>query len=249
MAKTIWEQKQRIPSKKRPEGSIHHSPRHRRGIGLVFHQRPERSRQRVSIMSHSLAREQTHGIPAKKRPEGSIHHSPRHRRGMGLVFHQRPERSRQRISIMSQSLAQIYVHLVFSTKNRQPSIDDDIKSKLHAYIAVCLRDNGCHVFKVGGINDHVHICLSLAKAMSVSKVAEIAKGASSKWMKNQGEKYTSFFWQAGYGAFSISPGHKDALVEYIQNQETHHAKESFQDEFRRLCAMYQVPLDERYVWD
>ncbi len=75
------------------------------------------------------------------------------------------------------------------------------------------------------------------------------KRESSKWVKTQNELLGDFYWQSGYGAFSISPSHVDPLVEYIANQEEHHKRESFQDEFRRLCQKYKLEIDERYVWD
>ncbi len=75
------------------------------------------------------------------------------------------------------------------------------------------------------------------------------KRDSSKWIKDENPALAEFHWQDGYGAFSVSPGHVQELTAYIQNQKQHHERESFQDEFRRLCAKYGVPIDERYVWD
>ena len=86
----------------------------------------------------------------------------------------------------------------------------------------------------------------MSKTLAISGLIQELKRESSKWVKQQSP---SFYWQAGYGAFSVSPSHADALVEYIENQEEHHRRESFQDEFRRLCEKYGIELDERYAWD
>lgn len=151
---------------------------------------------------------------------------------------------------MPQSLAQIYVHLVFSTKDRRPFLDDcETRSRTHAYLSGGCREQGCPSVIIGGPSYHVHVLLRLGKSTSISNLVRELKKESSKWIKSEFPSLQAFQWQAGYGAFSVSPSHVDALVSYIRNQEEHHRVESFQDEFRRLCAKYDVALDERYVWD
>ena len=150
---------------------------------------------------------------------------------------------------MPQSLSQVLIHLVFSTKNREAWIDKNIRAKLCAYLAVVCRDQGCEAYRVGGTADHVHIATSLARTVSQSELVEKLKVSASKWIKTQAPKYAGFSWQRGYGCFSISPSHLPALIRYIESQEEHHRKESFQDEFRRLLTKYGVAFDERYVWD
>jgi putative transposase len=88
-----------------------------------------------------------------------------------------------------------------------------------------------------------------SKIQAISELVKELKRESSQWAKSKGPKMKSFYWQNGYGAFSISPSHVNALIKYIENQEEHHKKESFQDEFRRLLKKYGVEFDERYVWD
>ena len=100
----------------------------------------------------------------------------------------------------------------------------------------------------GGVADHVHLLVRLGKSVDVSKLVREIKRESSKWVKT-GLNIPDFRWQNGYGAFSVSSSHLDAVIKYIRNQEEHHRKESFQDEFRRVCKKYRVALDERYVWD
>ena len=151
---------------------------------------------------------------------------------------------------MSQSLVRIYAHLVFATKHRQPFLkDQDIRKECHAYLAGTCKNLGSPSLIEGGVEDHVHILCFLSKIEGVSVLIRELKRESSQWLKTKGPGLESFYWQSGYGAFSISPSHVDALKEYIANQEEHHRQESFQDEFRRLLTKYGIEYDERYVWD
>jgi putative transposase len=151
---------------------------------------------------------------------------------------------------MPQSLVQIYVHIVFSTKDRAPFLKDrDFRLRTHAYLAGISNQLDSPAIKVGGVEDHVHILCRLSKQGDVSALVRDLKRDSSKWIKSERSSLTDFHWQAGYGAFSISPSHVDGLNHYIANQEEHHRKETFQDELRRLCHKYGIEIDERYVWD
>jgi putative transposase len=150
---------------------------------------------------------------------------------------------------MAQSLTKIYVHLVFSTKHRQPFIDNAIKDELFAYLGGACKNLECYPIRVGGHKDHVHILCSLSKKITLIKLLEEIKKTSSRWMKTKGENYKNFYWQDGYGAFSINPKQLEVVTEYINNQEAHHTKQSFQDECRMFYKEYGVEYDERYVWD
>lgn len=97
--------------------------------------------------------------------------------------------------------------------------------------------------------DHVHILCRLSRKMSIADLVAELKRESSKWIKVRDPRQAKFHWQDGYGAFSISPSHVEALREYIRNQQEHHRQENFQDEFRRLLGKYGVEYDGRYVWD
>ncbi|MEM9481914.1 MAG: IS200/IS605 family transposase [Verrucomicrobiota bacterium] len=150
---------------------------------------------------------------------------------------------------MPQSLAQIYVHIVFSTKGRKPFLQDKaFRERLHAYLAGACKGQECPSIQVGGIEDHVHLLTRLGKTVDISTLIRELKRESSKWVKTESD-LDNFQWQSGYGAFSISPSHVEAAIEYIKKQEEHHQKEKFQDEFRRLCKKYNVEIDERYVWE
>jgi REP element-mobilizing transposase RayT len=102
---------------------------------------------------------------------------------------------------------------------------------------------------VGGAADHVHLLCRLGRSVTVAKLVQELKHESSKWLKTRAVSLADFQWQAGYGAFSVSPAHVESLVSYFEDQENHHKTESFEDELRRLLAKYGVEFDERYVWD
>jgi REP element-mobilizing transposase RayT len=151
---------------------------------------------------------------------------------------------------MAQSLTQIYVHLVFSTKDRTPFLQDrELRDRLQAYIAGTCRNLESPSIIVGGVADHVHVLCRLGKTISVSDLVRELKRESSKWLKEQAAELAAFYWQNGYGVFSVSPAHVPALTAYIEYQEEHHRTETFQDEFRRLMRKYGIEFDERYVWD
>jgi REP element-mobilizing transposase RayT len=150
---------------------------------------------------------------------------------------------------MGQSLAKNYVHIVFSTKHRQELIFPPVEEELHAYLGGICKKLECHPIKVGGYTNHVHILCMLSKKIALMKLLEEVKSHSSKWIKTKGEAYENFYWQDGYGAFSVNPTEIDVVVNYIANQKEHHRKKTFQDEYRAFLTKYEVEYDERYVWD
>ena len=153
---------------------------------------------------------------------------------------------------MPQSLNKVILHMVFSTKDRAPLIDAAIRPRLHAYMATVLRDIDppqTQALRVGGVADHVHIAGTLSRTVSISKLFETVKRESSIWIKKKGPAYEHFYWQDGYGCFSVSPSQLDQLIRYIDDQEEHHKTVTFQDEFRAFLKKYNIEYDERYVWD
>lgn len=149
-----------------------------------------------------------------------------------------------------QSLAQIYIHMIFSTKDREPLlVDSALWNQTHAYLAGICKQYDSPAVVIGGVADHVHILNRLGRTTDVATLIRELKRESSKWVKENAPTLQAFYWQAGYGAFSISPSHVDTLVRYIEDQEQHRRTVSFQDEFRRLCKKYGLEIDERYVWD
>ena len=151
---------------------------------------------------------------------------------------------------MPQSLARVVLHVVFSTKNRVPFLKDpETRNRLHAYMAGILQSIGCDPILINGVEDHVHILCNLSRTVTIAGLVEEAKKNPSKWMKEQGPHYQGFFWQGGYGSFSVSQSNVEQVRDYIATQDEHHSKVSFQDEFRALCRKHGVEINERYVWD
>lgn len=150
---------------------------------------------------------------------------------------------------MGQSLVKNYLHIVFSTKYRQPLIQPPIESELHAYLGGICNELECQVIKVGGYTDHVHVLCMLSKKITLMKLMEVLKANSSKWIKTKGKGYENFYWQDGYGAFSVNPSQIDRVIKYIENQHAHHQKKNFQDEYRAILKKYEVEYNEKYVWD
>jgi putative transposase len=150
---------------------------------------------------------------------------------------------------MSQSLARVLVHIVFSTKGRAPWLNDAIRSDMCAYLATGLSDADHVVVRIGGVTDHVHVALFLARTESLAKLIATMKTSSSKWIKGKGSEFARFEWQKGYAAFSVGLCDKAALIRYIDTQTAHHQRRDFQAEMRAMFAKYEVPIDERYLWD
>lgn len=128
-------------------------------------------------------------------------------------------------------------------------IGEDVEHELYAYLGGICNRLECNTVKVGGYTDHIHILCLLSKKLPLMKLVEEVKSHSSKWIKTKGEAYLNFYWQNGYGAFSVNPAEVDVVVKYIANQKEHHRKRSFQDEYRAILKKYAVEYDERYVWE
>ena len=150
---------------------------------------------------------------------------------------------------MPQSLTKLYAHLIYSTKDREPLLDDEIRARVHAYLATVIRDMDSPWVVVDGVADHVHILFDMGKMVAPVKFVEHVKRESSKFVKTPGARYKNFYWQRGYGMFSVSPRDRDEAEKYVRNQKEHHRKRSFQDEYRVMLQQYNVEFDEQYVWD
>src|SRR4051812_40072116 len=150
---------------------------------------------------------------------------------------------------MPQSLHILSAHIMFSTKERQPWLTPKIRGRLWAYQSRILQNLECNSITVGGVADHVHVLCNLTKKFPTVKVLEILKKDSSKFVKTLDSRLHDFHWQDGYGLFSVSPAHFEAVRKYILNQEEHHKKETFQEEYLQILKKYRAPYDERYLWD
>jgi REP element-mobilizing transposase RayT len=145
-----------------------------------------------------------------------------------------------------QSLHILNTHIIFSTKGRQPWLVPGIRKRVWAYQSRILQNLECNSITVGGAADHVHVLCNLTKKSPTIKVVEILKKDSSKFVKTLGVE--NFHWQDGYGLFSVSPSHFEAVRKYILDQEKHHRKETFQDEYLRMLKKCGVRYDQRYLW-
>jgi REP element-mobilizing transposase RayT len=151
---------------------------------------------------------------------------------------------------MAQSLARLWTHLIFSTKDRFPFLNDkSIRTDMHAYLAAVLRSHDCETLIVGGVEDHTHSLFALSRTYSIATIVKEVKRTSSGWIKDLSPKLRKFHWQGGYGAFSVSQSNLSEVIRYIENQEEHHKRVTFQDEYRAFLKAYGVEYDERYVWD
>ena len=150
---------------------------------------------------------------------------------------------------MAQSLSKIYVHLIFSTKNRERTLPDEIRPDLHAYLGGTLKGLGCLPIEINTEPDHLHGLFLLARTEALSDVVGHLKKSSNDWLRSRGPQFASFFWQAGFGAFSVSQSQVEDVRAYIRNQREHHRVKSFQEELRAFLKAYEIEFDERYVWD
>lgn len=149
---------------------------------------------------------------------------------------------------MSQSLCKIYLHIIFHVKITSPQIADEHLERMHSYIGQLVNTTGCHVIRVGGIGDHVHIVCLLSRNENVAHLVEEVKRNSSRWIKSVSPLYEHFAWQGGYAAFSVSQSVVDKTIEYVNNQREHHKKWCFRDEYLEFLKLYDVDYDERYVF-
>ncbi|MBF0107381.1 MAG: IS200/IS605 family transposase [Deltaproteobacteria bacterium] len=140
------------------------------------------------------------------------------------------------------------IHFIFSTKNRVPLIDKEFQGQLHQYIGGTVRGLKGKLIAVNSIPDHIHLYTTMPKTISVSKYMEIIKSASSKWIHQTFSDKKQFAWQEGYGAFSVSKSNETKVVEYIAQQEQHHHKKSFQEEFLEFLKANDIEYDEKYIW-
>jgi REP-associated tyrosine transposase len=134
----------------------------------------------------------------------------------------------------------IYVHVVFSTKNRRAWINQEIRPRLWAYMGGIGRKNGVHALKIGGVADHVHLVVALPSMVSIGETVREIKAGSSKWVHEN--HYRLFSWREGFGAFSVSASNLPEVTRYIENQEEHHRKISFADEWRAFVEKHSMTV-------
>ncbi|MBI4468482.1 MAG: IS200/IS605 family transposase [Acidobacteria bacterium] len=141
----------------------------------------------------------------------------------------------------------LHYHLIFSTKNRVGLIIPDWRGRLHAYLGGIMNELDGVPEKIGGVEDHVHLLVGLRATHRLADVLKDIKGSSSKWVHDE-IKCREFSWQEGYGAFTVSASQLEAVKRYIDHQEEHHRKKTFQEEYLEFLRQSGVEYDERYLW-
>ncbi|MBE9468865.1 MAG: IS200/IS605 family transposase [Bacteroidetes bacterium] len=143
---------------------------------------------------------------------------------------------------------QILYQIVYSTKDRKPVLKEKRSKELYKYLLGILKNNKCHVYRINGIEDHIHIVTHLHPTVALATLIKDMKIASSVWIK-EGNIFPGFTgWQVGYGAFTYSIKEKDRLIEYVKNQKEHHKKKTFKEEYIELLNEHGIEFDEKYLW-
>ncbi len=149
---------------------------------------------------------------------------------------------------MANTYYSLTIHCVFSTRNREPSITEQVQERLWQFMGGILRQTKVKALSIGGTANHVHVLISLPSTLSVAKAVQSVKGSSSKWIHETFPQQQDFGWQRGYGAFSVGISHIGETVKYIQNQVENHRVKSFEEEYLTFLRRHQIDYDERYLW-
>ncbi|GAA4451216.1 IS200/IS605 family transposase [Novipirellula rosea] len=150
---------------------------------------------------------------------------------------------------MSNTHTNLLFHIVYSTKYRRNLIRADKSPRIYEYIGGVIREQKGVLIEIGGISDHVHILARLSPTLAISDVLRITKANSSKWINETFQPNFPFAWQRGFGAFSVSASNVKQVRNYIQNQEQHHKRMSFRDEYRQLLIRHEITFDEKYLFE
>ncbi|HEX8890775.1 MAG TPA: IS200/IS605 family transposase [Pyrinomonadaceae bacterium] len=149
---------------------------------------------------------------------------------------------------MAHTYTNLLTHIIFSTKDRTPLIDAELKPKLFSYMGGIIREMRGTALIINGITDHLHLLVGLPPTISMSEAMRVLKTNSSKWVHEMSKMRQTFGWQSGYGAFSVSQSNALAVSEYIAHQEEHHRRVSFQEEFVSFLKKHGIEYDERFIW-
>jgi REP element-mobilizing transposase RayT len=150
---------------------------------------------------------------------------------------------------MPSSYTHLLYHVVFSTKERRPLITPALRTELYPYIGGIIRDQRGILLEIGGMPDHVHLVVRIRPDMAVADLVRLVKSNASKWVHERTDLTTEFAWQTGYGAFTVSASQLETVRRYVQNQEEHHRKQTFQEEVLWLLKKHGIEYDERFLWE
>lgn len=149
---------------------------------------------------------------------------------------------------MAHTYTSLLTHVIFSTKNRVPSLEADIREEVEKYICGVAKNLGITTIAINSVEDHAHMLIKVPAAMAVAEAVGKLKANSSRFIHDEWANRSRFDWQEGYGAFSVSRSGVDALVRYIEGQEEHHRKRTFQEEYLDFLTKYEITYDPRYIW-
>jgi putative transposase len=149
---------------------------------------------------------------------------------------------------MPNTYTQIHIQFVFAVKYRAALIDAQWKERLHQYITGIFQQHNHKMLQINSMPDHIHIFIGMRPHQSVATLMQIVKSESSKWIKDEKLCNHPFAWQEGYGAFSYAKSQVDDVIRYIQNQEIHHRKETFLEEYKKFLTAFEIEWDERYIF-
>ena len=149
---------------------------------------------------------------------------------------------------MANTFSQIYIQTVFAVDGRLCLIRPEFKEELYKYITGIVRNKGQKLISINGMSDHVHILIGLRPAMALADLVREMKADSSTFVNKNKLVHGRFSWQEGYGAFSYGHSQLDTIIRYIQNQEKHHSRRSFKDEYLTLLRKFDIAFEEKYVF-
>jgi REP element-mobilizing transposase RayT len=149
---------------------------------------------------------------------------------------------------MAGTFTALYYHLVFSTKHRQPFLGDTIRPRLFEFLGGITRKDDGVLIKAGGVEDHLHLLVSLPPKLAPSDHLRALKSKSSRWLKDNFEEIPDFGWQEGFGAFTVSLSNIEDVSAYIADQREHHRKKTFKEEFREFLKKHKLDYDEKTIW-
>jgi putative transposase len=150
---------------------------------------------------------------------------------------------------MANTFSQIYIQTVFAVSGRLSLIHQDFKEDLYKYITGIVRNQGQKLISINGMPDHIHILIGLKPAMALADLVREIKADSSNFVNRNKWVRGKFSWQEGYGAFSYGHSQLDTIIRYIQNQEKHHARRSFKNEYLALLRKFDITFDDKYVFE
>jgi REP element-mobilizing transposase RayT len=149
---------------------------------------------------------------------------------------------------MGHSFTSSLYHCVFSTKERRRCITSELQTRLWPFLGGIGRENRIKALAVGGVEDHIHVLLSLPSTASIAKAIQLLKAGASLWVHETFPEHRGFAWQEGYGAFSLGISQVESTRAYIESQAEHHRKKTFQEEFLEFLKRHGMDYDERHVW-